>query len=158
MKEEFTRTEMLLGRDAVKTLEKARVAVFGLGGVGGYTVEALSRAGVGNLVLVDKDTVSLSNLNRQLLATHATVGMLKTEAARLRILEHFHHVVSVALYRYLVYAFKGLSLSSLHWSRKRQFHLKLTASSSHGSKVCYLCRNLHRAAFGHSQGVYIQQI
>ena len=87
MKEEFTRTEMLLGRDAVNTLEKARVAVFGLGGVGGYTVEALARAGVGNLVLVDKDTVSLSNLNRQLLATHATVGMLKTEAARLRILD-----------------------------------------------------------------------
>ena len=58
MKEEFTRTEMLLGRDAVKTLEKARVAVFGLGGVGGYTVEALARAGVGSLVLVDKDTVS----------------------------------------------------------------------------------------------------
>lgn len=87
MKEEFTRTGMLLGRDAVKTLEKARVAVFGLGGVGGYTVEALARAGVGSLVLVDKDTVSLSNLNRQLLATHATVGMLKTEAARLRILD-----------------------------------------------------------------------
>lgn len=85
--EQFSRTAMLLGDAAVARLRQARVAVFGLGGVGGYTVEALARAGVGQLDLIDRDTISLSNLNRQILATHRTVGMLKTEAARLRVLE-----------------------------------------------------------------------
>ncbi|MGM9604477.1 MAG: ThiF family adenylyltransferase [Faecousia sp.] len=66
-------------------MQRARVAVFGLGGVGGYVVEALARAGIGQLDLIDKDTVSRSNLNRQILATHSTIGMLKTEAARLRV-------------------------------------------------------------------------
>ncbi len=65
----------------------ARVAVFGIGGVGGYTAEALARAGVGTLDLIDSDTVSISNINRQLLATHSTVGMLKVEAARQRLLD-----------------------------------------------------------------------
>ena len=76
---------MLLGEESVARLEKARVAVFGLGGVGGYVVEALARAGIGQLELIDKDTVSLSNLNRQILATHETLGMEKTQAARLRV-------------------------------------------------------------------------
>ena len=87
MKEQFLRTAMLLGEDAVERLNKARVAVFGIGGVGGYTVEALARAGLGPIDLIDSDTVSLSNINRQLLATHATVGMLKVEAAKQRILD-----------------------------------------------------------------------
>ena len=78
MEEQFLRTAMLLGEDGVRRLQNARVAVFGLGGVGGYVVEALCRAGIGALDLIDKDDVSLSNLNRQILATHATVGMLKT--------------------------------------------------------------------------------
>ena len=85
MEEQFSRTAMLLGEDGIARLKKARVAVFGLGGVGGYVVEALARSGIGQLDLIDKDTVSISNLNRQLLATHATIGMLKTEAARLRV-------------------------------------------------------------------------
>lgn len=85
MKEQFFRTEMLLGAAAMERLQKARVAVFGLGGVGGYVVEALARGGIGELTLVDNDTVSLSNLNRQILATHSTVGMAKTEAARRRV-------------------------------------------------------------------------
>lgn len=85
MEEQFARTGMLLGEDAVERLAGARVAVFGLGGVGGYVVEALCRAGVGALDLIDKDEISLSNLNRQLLATHDTVGMPKTQAARQRI-------------------------------------------------------------------------
>lgn len=83
--EAYRRTAFLLGQEAVEKLKRAHVAVFGLGGVGGYTVEALARAGVGKLTLVDKDTVSISNLNRQILATHRTVGMAKTEVARLRI-------------------------------------------------------------------------
>ena len=87
MLEQFLRTEMLLGSEAIRRLQKARVAVFGLGGVGGYAVEALARSGVGSLDLIDSDTVSVSNLNRQLLATHSTVGMLKVDAARNRVLD-----------------------------------------------------------------------
>ncbi len=87
MKEQFFRTEMLLGKEAMERLRKARVAVFGLGGVGGYTVEALARGGIGSLTLVDNDRISVSNLNRQILATHSTVGLMKTEAARRRVLD-----------------------------------------------------------------------
>ena len=78
---------MLLGEEALARLQKARVAVFGIGGVGGYTVEALARSGIGHLDLIDSDTVGLSNINRQLLATHSTVGMPKVEAAKQRILD-----------------------------------------------------------------------
>ena len=87
MREEIFRTGMLLGEEAMTRLENARVAVFGLGGVGGYTVEALARAGIGALDLIDNDDVSLSNINRQILATHSTVGMPKTEAAKRRVLD-----------------------------------------------------------------------
>ena len=87
MLEQFLRTEMLLGSEALTRLQSARVAVFGLGGVGGYAVEALARSGVGSLDLIDSDTVSVSNLNRQILATHSTVGMLKVDAARNRVLD-----------------------------------------------------------------------
>ena len=85
--EQFLRTQMLLGAEALERLRKARVAVFGIGGVGGYTVEALARSGVGQLDLIDSDTVSASNINRQILATHSTVGMPKVEAAKRRILD-----------------------------------------------------------------------
>ena len=78
---------MLLGSDNMERLRHARVAVFGVGGVGGYVVEALARSGVGNLDLIDSDSVSVSNLNRQILATHSTVGMLKVDAARQRVLD-----------------------------------------------------------------------
>ena len=87
MQEQFLRTAMLLGEEALARLQKARVAVFGIGGVGGYTVEALARSGIGHLDLIDSDTVGLSNINRQLLATHSTVGMQKVEAAKQRILD-----------------------------------------------------------------------
>ena len=87
MHEQFLRTQMLLGTDALKRLQKARVAVFGIGGVGGYTVEALARSGIGQLDLIDSDCVSVSNINRQILATHSTVGMRKVEAAKQRILD-----------------------------------------------------------------------
>ena len=85
--EQFLRTQMLLGTEALERLQKARVAVFGIGGVGGYTVEALARSGVGQLDLIDSDTVSVSNINRQILATHSTVGLPKVEAAKRRILD-----------------------------------------------------------------------
>ena len=81
------RTAMLLGDGALEVLADSRVAVFGLGGVGGSAAEALVRAGIGHIDVIDNDTVSLSNLNRQLLATRDTVGQLKTEAARERFLK-----------------------------------------------------------------------
>jgi len=87
IKPQFSRTAMLLGGDAVERLGSARVAVFGLGGVGGALCEALARAGVGELTLIDGDTVSVTNINRQIIATHSTVGMPKTEAMRARILD-----------------------------------------------------------------------
>lgn len=82
MTDRFSRTEMLLGSDAMDKLRNARVAVFGLGGVGGYIVEALARSGVGALDIIDNDTVSITNLNRQIVAVEGTVGMPKTEAAK----------------------------------------------------------------------------
>ncbi len=86
MNEQHIRTEMLLGSDGVERLASARVAIFGVGGVGGYAAEALARAGVGHIELIDSDTVSLSNINRQIIATHDTVGKYKTEAMCQRIL------------------------------------------------------------------------
>lgn len=86
MEQAFSRTAMLLGQEAMDRLRHARVALFGLGGVGGYALEALVRGGVGCLELVDNDTVSITNLNRQLLATYDTLGMEKVEAARRRAL------------------------------------------------------------------------
>lgn len=85
MADQFSRTRLLLGDDGMKKLFAARVAVFGLGGVGGYACEALARAGVGHLDLIDHDTVSLTNLNRQIIATHESVGMTKTDAMAQRL-------------------------------------------------------------------------
>ncbi len=87
MSEFFSRTEMLIGKDALEKLKNSRVAVFGVGGVGGYVVEALARSGVGNIDLIDCDTVSESNVNRQIIATHKTIGKQKTDVAKQRILE-----------------------------------------------------------------------
>ena len=81
----FFRTQMLLGKPAMEKLAQARVAVFGIGGVGGYVAEALARSGVGSLDLIDHDTVSVSNLNRQIIATRRTIDQLKVEAARERV-------------------------------------------------------------------------
>lgn len=85
MTEQLSRTELLIGAAALERLGEAKVAVFGVGGVGGYVVEALSRSGVGSFVLIDSDTVSLSNLNRQIIATRDTIGRNKVEVMRERI-------------------------------------------------------------------------
>ena len=85
MQNQFVRTQMLFGKDAMDRLAAARVAVFGIGGVGGYVVEALARSGVGALDLIDDDQVCLSNLNRQIIATHSTLGKNKVDAAAERI-------------------------------------------------------------------------
>jgi tRNA A37 threonylcarbamoyladenosine dehydratase len=83
--DQYSRTRFLLGEDGLARLRNARVAVFGLGGVGGYVVEALARAGIGALDLVDHDTVGITNINRQIFATHATLGLSKAQAAARRV-------------------------------------------------------------------------
>ncbi len=87
MSERFSRTELLIGAENLKRLGRARIAVFGIGGVGGYVVEALARSGVGTLDLTDADVVSLSNINRQIIATEKTIGCAKVDVARDRALE-----------------------------------------------------------------------
>lgn len=94
----FARTEMLLGNESMKRLANARVAVFGVGGVGGYVVEALARSGVGALDLIDNDTVSVSNINRQIIALHSTVGMYKVDVAAARARD-IHPGIEVNAYR-----------------------------------------------------------
>lgn len=84
---QFSRTELLLGKEAMGRLSDAKVAIFGIGGVGGYVCEALVRSGVGSFVLVDDDKVCLTNLNRQIIATRKTIGQYKTEVMKERILE-----------------------------------------------------------------------
>ena len=85
MENQFSRTQMLLGESGLARLSSARVAIFGVGGVGGYVAESLARCGVGALDLIDNDVVSLSNLNRQIIATHSTLGQPKVEVAAARI-------------------------------------------------------------------------
>jgi len=85
IKEEFSRTAYVYGEDAVTKLKNAKVAVFGVGGVGGYVCEALCRAGVGQIDIFDRDTVSLSNINRQIIALHSTVGRAKVDVMKARI-------------------------------------------------------------------------
>ena len=87
MQDQYSRTQLLLGKEAMETLHHSRVAVFGIGGVGGYTVEALARSGVGALDLIDDDKVCLTNLNRQIVATRKTVGQYKVDVAEQRIHE-----------------------------------------------------------------------
>ena len=87
MENQFERTELLLGKEAVEKLKSKRVAVFGVGGVGGYVCEALARSGVGELDIIDNDTVALSNINRQIIALHSTLGMYKVDVAERRLLD-----------------------------------------------------------------------
>jgi tRNA A37 threonylcarbamoyladenosine dehydratase len=87
MEERFSRTALLIGENGVERLRKGRVAVFGVGGVGSFTVEALARLGVGHLTLVDPDEVAESNINRQLIALHSNIGKYKVDAARERVLD-----------------------------------------------------------------------
>lgn len=85
METQFSRTELLIGEEGIKRLSSCRVAVFGIGGVGGYTVEALARSGVGAIDIIDNDKVALSNINRQIIATHSTVGEYKVDVMKARI-------------------------------------------------------------------------
>jgi tRNA A37 threonylcarbamoyladenosine dehydratase len=87
MLNQFSRTQLILGKEAMQKLSTSRVAIFGIGGVGGYTVEALARSGVGELDLIDDDRICLTNINRQILATRKTVGKYKVDAAAERVAE-----------------------------------------------------------------------
>ena len=87
MSNQFSRTELLIGKMGVEKLQNAKVAIFGIGGVGSFVVEGLARAGIGKFILVDNDEVSLTNLNRQIIATRKTIGKSKVEVAKRRILE-----------------------------------------------------------------------
>ena len=87
MLNQFSRTQLLIGKKSMDELANKTVAIFGVGGVGGYTVEALARSGIGHFVLIDNDLVSLTNINRQILATHKTIGRAKVDVAKERILE-----------------------------------------------------------------------
>ena len=87
MLNQFSRTQLLFGAEGMEKLYGARVAVFGIGGVGGYTVEALVRSGIGTLDLIDDDRVCLTNINRQIFATRKTVGQFKVDVAQQRVLE-----------------------------------------------------------------------
>lgn len=87
MENQYTRTELLIGTEGIEKLKKAKVVIFGIGGVGSFVVEGLARAGIGSFILIDNDEVSESNLNRQLIATTKTIGRAKVEIAKERILE-----------------------------------------------------------------------
>lgn len=97
MEHQFQRTELLLGTESIKTLNHARVAVFGVGGVGGFVVEALVRSGIGTIDIIDNDKVCLSNINRQIIATHKTIGMQKVDVMEQRIHEIYPEAV---VYKY----------------------------------------------------------
>lgn len=87
MLEQFARTELLIGKEKIEKLQNSKVAIFGIGGVGSYVVEGLARAGIENFILIDKDIVSVTNINRQIIATTKTIGKPKVEIAKERILE-----------------------------------------------------------------------
>lgn len=87
MENQYTRTELLIGKNGIDKLKKAKIAIFGIGGVGSFATEALARAGIGNFILIDHDVVSVSNINRQIIANHKTVGQYKVDVMKQRILD-----------------------------------------------------------------------
>lgn len=113
MLNEFSRQVLLMGRENLSRLKNSHVAVFGVGGVGSYTAEALARAGIGHITLVDNDTVNITNINRQLIALHSTIGMQKTEAAKARILDINPQCHVTALNQF--YTGSEIELSGFDW-------------------------------------------
>ena len=113
MLNEFSRQVLLMGRENLSRLKNSHVAVFGVGGVGSYTAEALARAGIGHITLVDNDTVNITNINRQLIALHSTIGMQKTEAAKARILDINPECHVTALNKF--YTGSEIELSGFNW-------------------------------------------
>ena len=151
MKEELIRTEALLGGEAIDRLARAHVAVFGIGGVGSYCAEALARSGIGALTFVDADTVSRSNINRQLVALHSTVGMPKAEvmAARARDIDPDCSVTGVVAfyneetadkfdlgeYDYVVDAIDSVSSKLLLICRAKEKNVPVISAMGAGNKL-----------------------
>ena len=151
MSERDNRTAMLIGDDALEKLKNSRVAIFGLGGVGGYTVEALARAGVGAIDIFDSDTVAESNINRQIIATYETLGEYKTDAFEKRILsvnpdcrvtKHTVFVtkenaveIDFSLYDYVVDAIDTVSAKIAIAERCDASSIPLIASMGTGNKL-----------------------
>lgn len=151
MKEQFSRTALLIGEEAIDRLSASRVAVFGLGGVGGYAAEALARSGVGAIDLIDHDAVSVSNINRQILATHDTVGRLKCDVAAERIssinpdcrtvthpvfyLPETADLFDLALYDYIIDAVDTVTAKLALITRARDEGIPLISSMGAGNKL-----------------------
>lgn len=152
MDRKFSRTEMLIGEDSLERLSKAHVAVFGVGGVGGYVVEALARSGVGFITLIDNDVVSVSNINRQIVATDDTVGMLKTKAAKERVLSINKNIVvntlemfvlpenideiDFSVFDYVVDALDTVSAKIAIVEKAYKENIKVISSMGTGNKLC----------------------
>ena len=157
---QFSRTELLLGKEAMNKLEGARVAVFGIGGVGGYVCEALARSGVGKLDLIDNDKVCMSNLNRQIIATRKTVGQYKTEVMKDRILDinpeaevNIHNCFFLPdnadefpfeEYDYVVDAVDTVTAKIALVMKCKELDIPIISSMGAGNKVCPLAKVMRR--------------
>ena len=151
----FSRSEGLLGTEGLRTLANAKVAVFGIGGVGSYVVEALARAGVGNLILVDNDTVSITNLNRQLVALRSTIGKKKVQVAKERIMDINEDAVvhtydtffgletaglfDFASYDYIVDAVDTVSAKIVLIEKAKEFQIPIISCMGTGNKLDPSC-------------------
>ena len=149
--EKFSRSALLLGDTGIEKLKKSRIAVFGAGGVGGHAIEALARSGVGKIDIFDSDTVSVSNFNRQIIATEKTLGALKVDAARDRILEInplcevFAHNVfysadnaslyDLSVYDYVIDAIDSVSSKIELIIRAKAANVKIISSMGTGNKL-----------------------
>ena len=134
---QFSRTELLLGKDAMEKLHDSRVAVFGIGGVGGYVCEALARSGVGAFDLIDDDKVCLTNLNRQIIATHKTIGKYKTEVMKERILDINPNADEFPYedYDYMVDAVDTVTAKIALVMKAQERHIPIISSMGAGNKL-----------------------
>jgi len=152
MSEKFIRSEMLFGADSIENLSKKSVVVFGVGGVGGYVVEALARAGVGNITVVDNDTVDISNINRQIIALESTIGKNKVDVIKQRILDinpncnvttvkMFYlpdnsNQFDLSIYDYIVDAIDTVSAKLELIKNAENLGVKIISSMGTGNKIC----------------------
>lgn len=150
--EEFSRTERLLGSEAMARLKAAKVAVFGIGGVGGYVVEALVRSGIGGIAVIDNDLVCLSNINRQIIATRSTVGQYKVDAMEARIrdinpdcvvekhrcfyLPENKEAFDLTKYTYVVDAVDTVAAKIQLAVEAQEKHVPIISSMGAGNKLC----------------------
>lgn len=151
MNEQYSRTAQLLGDEALKTLRRSHVAVFGIGGVGGHLAEALARSGVGTLSLFDKDTVSLSNINRQTVAFHSTVGRDKVDVMRERIadidgtikvnaykmfyLPETADIIDISQFDYIADAIDNITAKTELCTRAKKANIPIISAMGAGNKL-----------------------